>query len=286
MRSPQEPEWITDQGGEAFAHIYRVDAVLHDERSAFQRVRVIENLDFGRMLILDDAVQTTERDEFIYHELLAHVPLCTHPAPRRVLIIGGGDGGLLRETLRHPIEHATMVEIDRAVIDATLRWIPSIPANCYADPRARLLVDDGIRFVREGGEHFDVAMVDSTDPKGPSLGLFSSEFYGQMAALLGASGVLAVQSGSPLYQQDLIAMVQQHMAPHFRWVRTYLGAVPTYPGVFWTFTVGSQGRDPAGVNPEELVERMRHIPTRYYLPAAHHGLFVSPPFLQSAMSAG
>lgn len=286
MRSPQEPGWITDQGGEAFAHIYRVDAVLHDERSAFQRVRVIENLDFGRMLILDDAVQTTERDEFIYHELLAHVPLCTHPAPRRVLIIGGGDGGLLREVLRHPIEHATMVEIDRAVIDATLRWIPSIPANCYADPRARLLVDDGIRFVRESGEHFDVAMVDSTDPKGPSLGLFSSEFYGQMAALLGASGVLAVQSGSPLYQQDLIAMVQQHMAPHFRWVRTYLGAVPTYPGVFWTFTLGSSGRDPAGVNPEELVERMRQIPTRYYLPAAHHGLFAPPPFLQSAMSAG
>lgn len=286
MRSPQEPEWITDQGGEAFAHIYRVDAVLHDERSAFQRVRVIENLDFGRMLILDDAVQTTERDEFIYHELLAHVPLCTHPAPRRVLIIGGGDGGLLRETLRHPIEHATMVEIDRAVIDATLRWIPSIPANCYDDPRARLLVDDGIRFVRESAERFDVAMVDSTDPKGPSLGLFSSEFYGQMAGLLGKDGVLAVQSGSPLYQQDLIAMVRRHMAPHFRWVGTYLGAVPTYPGVFWTFTVGSQGRDPVEVNPEELVGRMRHIPTRYYIPAAHRSLFVPPPFLQDAMSAG
>lgn len=285
MNSPHEPGWITDQGGEAFAHIYRVDALLHDDRSAFQRVRVIENQDFGRMLILDDAVQTTERDEFIYHELLAHVPLCTHPAPRRVLIIGGGDGGLLREALRHPIEHATMVEIDRAVIDATLRWIPSIPSGCYDDPRARLLVDDGIRFVREGGERFNVAMVDSTDPKGPSLGLFSSEFYGQMAGLLGEDGVLAVQSGSPLYQQDLIAMVQRHMAPHFRWVRAYLGAVPTYPGVFWTFTVGSQSRDPLEVAPEELASRMRNIPTRYYLPGAHRGLFLPPPFLQDAMSA-
>lgn len=286
MPSRREPKWITDQGGEAFAHIYRIDAVLHDERSPFQRVRVIENLDFGRMLVLDDAVQTTERDEFIYHELLAHVPLCTHPEPRRVLIIGGGDGGLLREVLRHPIEHVTMVEIDRIVIEATLRWIPSIPANCYDDPRARLLVDDGIRFVRESGEHFDVAMVDSTDPKGPSLGLFSSEFYGQTAGLLGASGVLAVQSGSPLYQQDLIAMVKRHMAPHFKWVRTYLGAVPTYPGVFWTFTVGSQNRDPGELDPAELAGRMRHIPTRYYMPTAHKSLFVPPPFLQAAMSAG
>lgn len=286
MRSPNGQEWIKDQGGESFAHVYRVDAVLHDHSSPFQRVRVIENLDFGRMLILDEAVQTSERDEFIYHELLAHIPLCTHPAPRRVLIIGGGDGGLLRETLRHPIEHATMVEIDREVIEATLRWIPSIPARCYEDPRARLLVDDGIRFVRETGERFDVAMVDSTDPKGPSLGLFSGEFYGQIAGLLGDAGVLAVQSGSPIYQQDLIAMVRRHMAPHFRWVRTYMGAVPSYPGTFWTFTAGSQDRDPAEVTPEELAGRMRSIHTRYYLPAEHRNLFVPPPFLQEALSAG
>ncbi len=281
-----KPRWITDQGGEAFAHIYRVDAVLHDRRSAFQRVRIIENKDFGRMLILDDAVQTTERDEFIYHELLSHVPLCTHRAPRRALIIGGGDGGLLRETLRHPIEHATMVEIDREVIDATLRWIPTIPGGSYQDPRARLLVGDGIEFVRSGDEDFDVAMVDSTDPKGPSLGLFSSEFYAQMAGRLGDGGVLAVQSGSPLYQQDLIAMVRRNMAPHFRWVRTYLGAVPTYPGVLWTFTLGSQARDPMDASPEETTARMRGIPTRYYLPAAHRDLFVLPPFLHVAIPAG
>ncbi|MDR7420536.1 MAG: polyamine aminopropyltransferase [Armatimonadota bacterium] len=274
-------EWITDIGGESFAHVYRVDRLLHDARSPYQRVRVIENADFGRMLILDEAVQTTERDDFIYHELLGHVPLCTHPAPKRALVIGGGDGGLLREVLRQPLEHATMVELDRAVVDATLRFIPSVPGNVYDDPRARLLIQDGIVFVRETAERFDVAMVDSTDPSGPSLGLFSTEFYGNMARVLGRAGVLAVQSGSPLYQQDLVRMVRQNMTPHFRFVRTYLGTVPTYPGVLWTFTIGSQARDPVSLTEDEIAARLRGVATRYYTPAGHARLFDLPPFLRA-----
>ncbi len=280
-----EREWIADPGGPGFAHIYRVDALLHDSRSAYQRIRVIDNTDFGRMLILDEAVQTTERDDFIYHEMLAHVPLCAHPAPRRVLIIGGGDGGLLREALRHPIEHATMVELDREVIEVTRRWIRSIPGDAFDDPRTRLLIEDGIQFARQTTERFDVALVDSTDPKGPSLGLFSREFYGNIARLLGPSGVLAVQSGSPLYQQDVVAMVHRNMDPHFRWVRTYLGTVPTYPGVLWTFTLGAQARDPKAIDQAEIARRLQGIATQYYTPAAHHGLFDLPPFLRAALPA-
>jgi len=277
--------WITDPGGEGFAHTYRVDELLYDGRSSLQRIRVIQNRDFGRMLILDDAVQTTERDEFIYHELLSHVPLCTHPAPRRVLIIGGGDGGLLREALRHPLGHATMVEIDRDVIDVTRRFIPTIPGSAFEDPRTRLLVADGIAFARDSAENFDVALVDSTDPKGPSLGLFSEPFYADLARLLGANGVLAVQSGSPLYQQDVMAMVARGMTPHFRWVRPYMGTVPTYPGVLWSFTIGSQGRDPAALDQSELLIRMGGIDTRYYTPAAHRYLFAFPPFLAESAAA-
>jgi spermidine synthase len=277
-------DWITDPGGDAFAHTYRVDALLHDERSAYQRIRVIENGDFGRMLVLDEAVQTTEQDEFIYHELLSHVPLCTHPSPERVLIVGGGDGGLLREVLRHPVQHATMVELDRQVVDVTRRLMPAIPAKAFEDPRARLLIEDGIAFARDTREAFDVALVDSTDPKGPSLGLFSDAFYGDVARLMGGSGVLAVQSGSPLYQQDVIVMVRRNLAPHFRWIRTYLGTVPTYPGVLWTFTIGSQGRDPARLDSKELASRMTGIPTRYYTPETHRALFVPPPFLAEIMS--
>lgn len=276
-------EWITDMGGPGFAHIYRVDAVLHDSRSPYQRVRVVQNSDFGRMLVLDDAVQTTEGDDFIYHELLAHVPLCVHPAPRRVLIIGGGDGGLLREALRHPIEHATMVELDRTVVDVTRRLIPSIPGAAFDDPRARLVIDDGVRFARGPGETFDVALVDSTDPKGPSLGLFSSEFYGDLARRLGPAGVLAAQSGSPLYQQDVVAMVRRHLRPHFAWVRTYLGTVPTYPGVLWSFTIGSQTRDPATVGADEVAARLTGITTRYYTTTRHAALFDLPPFVRDAL---
>jgi spermidine synthase len=273
-------EWITDPGGEGFAHAYRVDELLYDGRSPYQRIRVIRNPDFGRMLVLDDAVQTTERDDFIYHELLCHVPLCTHPRPRRVLIIGGGDGGLLREVLRHPIEQATMVEIDPAVVEVTRQYLPQIPGQAFDDPRTRLVIDDGVAFVRQTTERFDVALVDSTDPVGPAVGLFSEAFYGQLAARLGPEGVLAVQSGSPLYQREVMAMVARHMTPHFRWVRAYLGTVPTYPGVLWTFTIGSQARDPLALDEAEVARRLAGITTRYYTPAAHRHLFAFPPFLR------
>jgi spermidine synthase len=155
----------------------------------------------------------------------------------------------------------------------------------YDDPRARLIIGDGIKFAAETTESFDVAMVDSTDPKGPSLGLFSTEFYGSLARRLGGSGVLAVQSGSPLYQQDVIAMVHRNMAPHFRWVRLYMGTVPTYPGVLWTFTIGSQSRDPVALDPMEIARRMEGIPTKYYTPRAHESLFRLPPFLLEGMTA-
>jgi spermidine synthase len=280
-----DTEWITDMGGPGFAHIYRVDALLHDSRSPYQRVRVVQNSDFGRMLVLDDAVQTTEHDDFIYHELLAHVPLCVHPAPRRALIIGGGDGGLLREALRHPLDQVTMVELDRTVVDVTRELIPSIPGGAFADPRARLIIDDGIGFARESHEAFDVAMVDSTDPKGPSLGLFASEFYGDLAGRLGPAGVLAVQSGSPLYQQDVIAMVRRHMAPYFTWVRTYLGTVPTYPGGLWSFTIGTPARDPAAVGGDEIARRLQGLATRYYTPTRHSALFDLPPFLRDTLDS-
>ncbi len=275
--------YITDEGGDGFAHVYRVDELLHESRSQFQRLRVVRNAFFGRMLVLDDAVQTTEADDFIYHELLSHVPLCAHPEPKRALIVGGGDGGLLREALRHPLEHVTMVEIDGEVVEVTRRWIPSIPQDAFEDPRVELRVADGVRFVEESEVGFDVAMVDSTDPKGPSLGLFSSEFYGRLAAMLGSRGVLAVQSGSPLYQKELIALVARNMRPHFRWVRHYLGHVPTYPGVLWSFTVGANGRDPIEVPDEEIAGRMSAIPTKYYTPRAHRGLFEFPPYLRAAL---
>jgi len=278
-------EWLWDHGGEGFAQTYRVDEVLFDAQSPYQRVRVIRTPQFGRMLILDDAVQTSEADEFCYHEMLAHLPLVTHPEPRRVLIIGGGDGGLLEEVLKHPVQGAVMVEIDRMVVDATLRWIPEIPGNAFQDPRTELRIGDGFAYVRECSDRFDVALVDSTDPQGPSVPLFGEAFYGDLYRVLREDGVLAVQSGSPLYQAELLAQVRHHLRAHFPVVRTYLTCVPSYPGVLWTFTLASKRFDPLALSPEAVDRRVAGFGLRYYTGLQHHAALNPPPFLKPILEA-
>lgn len=277
-------EWLWDHGGDGFAQTYRVDEVLFDAQSDYQRVRVIRTPMFGRMLILDDAVQTSEADEFCYHEMLAHPALLTHPHPRRVLIIGGGDGGLLEEVLKHPVERVVMVEIDRMVVDATLAHIPTIPGRAFDDPRTELRIEDGFAYVRGCTDRFDVALVDSTDPQGPSVPLFGEAFYGDLYQVLSEDGVLAVQSGSPLYQADLIAQVRRHLRAHFPVVRTVWTCVPSYPGVLWTFTLASKRRDPAALTPEEVDRRMAALGLRYYTGAQHHAALNPPPFLRAVLN--
>ncbi len=278
-------EWFRDTGGEGFAHAYRVDEVLFDGYSRYQHVQVIRNPFFGRMLILDEAVQTTEADEFIYHEMLAHLPLVTHPAPASLLIIGGGDGGLLEEALKHPLKRVVMVEIDELVIEVTRRFLPEIPKGAFEDPRLELRIEDGFAYVRSTGSRFDVALVDSTDPQGPSVPLFSAEFYADLHRLLTDEGVLAVQSGSPLYQRDLIVQIRQNLKRYFPVVRTYLVSIPTYPGAFWSFTLGSKGPDPLAVSPGVIEDRIAGMDLLYYTPARHHESLIPPPFLREILEA-
>ncbi|HEV8339633.1 MAG TPA: polyamine aminopropyltransferase [bacterium] len=275
--------WLTDVGGPGFAHTYRIDEDLYRGRSLYQEIRVIANADFGRMLVLDEAVQTTERDEFIYHEMLAHVPLLAHHAPRRILIIGGGDGGLLEEALKHPLEAAVMVEIDRDVIDVTRRFLPQIPGGAFDDPRTRLHIADGIRYVEESAETFDVILVDSTDPKGPAVGLFAQPFYAAARRRLSAGGVIAVQSGSPLYQQDLIRMVRVNLSAVFPQVFTYLATVPTYPGVLWSFTIGA-ATSPAAVSEDTVARRTAGFGLQYLTPVIYRAAFALPPFIARDLS--
>ncbi|HEX4841181.1 MAG TPA: polyamine aminopropyltransferase [bacterium] len=262
-------EWIVDIVGPGFAQATQVQDILFDDRSAFQHIQVASSPLFGRMLILDDAVQTTERDEYIYHEMLAHLPLLTHPAPRRVLIIGGGDGGTLEETLKHPIEHATLVEIDQDVVTVSRRFLPFISGGAFDDARTRLVIADGIEFVRTTPERFDVILVDSTDPKGPGLALFSPEFYAACTHVLAPDGLLVAQSGSLLYQRELTEMVRRHLRTAFPVVGTYWAAVPAYPGVLWGFSYGSLRHDPGRVNRTAISKRLTTIPTRLYSADTH-----------------
>jgi spermidine synthase len=274
--------WLVDQGSHDITTAFRVSRLLHQEQTAYQHLEIYESLMFGRMLVLDGAVQTTEREEFIYHEMLAHPALCTHPAPKRVLIIGGGDGGALEEALKHPLDRAILVEIDEAVVRTSREYLPAVAGRAFADPRATVVIGDGIEYAGKTAERFDVVIVDSTDPQGPATGLFSPEFYGTIARRLAPGGILTVQSGSAVYQRDLIRSVRRTLRPFFPVVRTYIAAVVEYPATLWSFTMGSLGPDPLAVTPESIARRTAGFDLRYYTPGGHQAAFAPPPFLRDA----
>jgi spermidine synthase len=274
--------WLLDQGSPDITSAFRVTRLVHTEQTPYQHLEIYDSAIFGRMLVLDGAVQTTEREEFVYHEMLAHPALCTHPAPKRVLIIGGGDGGALEEALKHPLEAATLVEIDEAVVRTSREYLSGVAGRAFEDSRAKLVIGDGIAYAGETSERFDVVMVDSTDPQGPAVGLFAPEFYGTIGRRLTPGGLLVVQSGSAIYQGDLIRSVRRTLRPFFPVVRTYVAAVVEYPGTLWSFTVGSLGPDPLAVTAETIAKRTEGFKLRYYTPVVHRAAFDAPPFLREA----
>lgn len=269
-------QWIGDLVGGGMAQTLQVDDVLYDAVSPYQHIQVAVSPLFGRMLILDDAVQTTESDEHVYHEMLAHLPLVTHPDPNRVLIIGGGDGGTLEEVLKHQVEHTTMVEIDRAVVDVSRTYLPGIARGAFDDPRARLLIADGIAFVRDTDERFDAVLVDSTDPKGAAEALFGEAFFALCARVLTPEGILCMQTGSLLYQRDVLAGVRSALSRIFPLVLPYWAAIPSYPGTLWTFTLASRGGDPRTLDRTAIAARVTGFGLRSYGPEAHHAALAIP----------
>ncbi|MGY8961914.1 MAG: polyamine aminopropyltransferase, partial [Alphaproteobacteria bacterium] len=199
----------------------KIDEVLVRRRGAHHDILLFENKLFGRVLTLDGVVQTTERDEFIFHEMLVHVPLLAHPAPRRVLIIGGGDGGALEEVLKHDcVEAVTLVEIDEAVVECSREFLPSICGAAFEDPRATIVIDDGVAFVGASEDQYDVILVDSTDPVGPGEALFESSFYQNCRDRLAPGGVLTSQFGVPFAEPEWLA-------------RPYLRLTDSFPNVIW-----------------------------------------------------
>jgi spermidine synthase len=228
------------------------------------------------MLVLDGIVQTSVVDEYIYHEMIAHVPLNTHPDPKRVLIIGGGDGGTLREVTKHPkVEKATLVEIDERVIAVSRKFLPELACGFDA-ANAEVVIGDGIKYVAENKNTFDLIIVDSTDPVGPAVGLFSLEFYRSVHEALREDGIFVAQTESPYFMADLIARIYKDISGIFPVTRTYWACIPTYPGSMWSFTLGSKKYDPLTVAPEAILD----YETRYYTPAIHRACFAMPRFLE------
>lgn len=279
---PAGRTWFTEYHSPQAGITFEVGRTLFDAKSDFQRVTIIETADYGRMLILDGAIQTTERDEFVYHEMLVHVPLCTHPQPRRVLIVGGGDGGCLREALRHPsVEEAVLCEIDGMVVEACRKHIPSIPGGALDDPRATVLIEDGVKYVKKNKRAFDVILVDSTDPVNMASPLTRESFFRAAREALRPGGIYAAQSQGPIFEGKGMRRISRTIRKVFPKVDYYLAGVPTYPGGVWAFALAAKdGTAPAKRKFRALPKSLE---MRYYSADVHRAAFALPPFVQEIL---
>ena len=262
---------------------------LAEVKSPYQTIEVFETQLWGKLLVIDGKIQACEFDEFVYHEMLVHLPMLSHPHPTEVMVIGGGDGGTLRESLRHrSVERATLVEIDVEVIRLCQKYMPELSRCIEEDPRVTLVTDDAALYLREAKHRFDVILVDSSDPEGPSESLFSLDFYASLKAALKSDGVVALQAGSPYFFESQLKKAFVELSQTFRYVRPYLIAIPTYPGGTWCLVAASDHLDAMDVSVEQLRERMSQrgvTGLRYYSPETHHGSLALPPFLKEWQAA-
>lgn len=270
--------WFSESQTKNVGMQLRVKETLFMGKSEFQDIAVIDSHQFGRMLVLDGVFQTSIAEEFIYHEMIAHVPLFTHPSPKHVLVIGGGDGGAIREVVRHDaVETAEMIEIDGMVVEVSKQFLPEISeALIQHHPKLELKIGDGIQHMRDAENKYDVIIVDCSDPIGPGEGLFTSEFYRDVYKALKEDGLFVQQTESPFYHQELITYVNKEIAALFPITKMYLATIPLYPSGLHCFTMGSKKYDPMKVD----VEKMQELKTRYHNKGIQKSCFVLPNFVQ------
>ncbi|GAE92549.1 spermidine synthase [Gracilibacillus boraciitolerans JCM 21714] len=269
--------WFTEKQTDNFGITAKINQTYHTEQTDFQRLDMVETAEWGgNMLLLDDMVMTTDRDEFVYHEMVAHVPLFTHPNPKAVLVVGGGDGGVIREVLKHPsVQKAVLVEIDGKVIEYSKKYLPNI-AGKLEDPRVEVRVADGFMHIAENQNKYDVIMVDSTEPVGPAVNLFTKGFYDGISKALKDDGIFVAQTDNPWFKADLIKQVYHDVREIFPVTRLYTANIPTYPSGLWTFTLGSKIHDPLKVKDD----RFHELETKYYTPQLHRACFALPKFVE------
>ncbi len=249
---------------------------LYSLQSRFQKIEVVENDYFGKILLLDGLVQTTEKDEFFYHEMLVHPPFMVHPLPRRVLIIGGGDGGGLKEVLRYPVEEVHFVEIDPKVIEVSKKYFPWL-TPCLKDERVNLSIMDGKKFIRKKTKKFDVVIIDSSDSVGPSVSLHQEAFYRDLKECLDPQGIVIAQVGSPFYHLETVAQEYAMFKDIFNTASVYLAPVPTYPGGCWCYAFLSERMDPLDV------KRKPPSGLKYFDLDVYRAAFRLPPYIKDRL---
>ncbi len=263
--------------GAAFS--MNITKILYSGKSQFQKIDVIETTHFGRVLLIDDLVMLTERDEFVYHEMIAHVPLYVHPEPKSVLIIGGGDGGTVRELLKHPeVEQVDLVDIDRMVSEVSLKYIPSVAGKLLSE-KVNCQYEDGVAYVKNTDKKYDVIIVDSTDPVSVGEGLFTQEFYQNCYNILKSDGILVNQAESPAYESDIVVSIARKLHSIFSQVYFYQAHIPSYPSGHWLFGFASKSYHPLKDFCEEKYRR-HNLKLKYYNSDLHYAAFALPNFVR------
>ena len=281
-----EKTFVRERLYEDYAQSFTVSDLLFEVKTEHQHLEIYQTPFLGRVMLLDGVVQTTEKDEFIYHEAMVHVPLFAHPNPERVLIIGGGDGGILREVVRHKnIKHITMVEIDGSVIDMCKEYFPKHSDGAYDDPRATIVIADGKDFVANCTDKFDVIIADSTDPIGPGEVLFTSDFYADEKKCLNEGGIMVAQNGVPFMQEQEVTNTWQRLSRIYKDASFYVAPVPTYTGGFLTVAWASDDLSLRQQSAAVIAERVAAagFETRYYNADVHAAAFALPNYIKALM---
>ncbi|MFZ0389691.1 MAG: polyamine aminopropyltransferase [Calditrichia bacterium] len=256
-----------------------VSDIVANVRSPFQNIQVVQSPFFGKVLLIDGCVMLTERDEFVYHEMIVHVPLYSHPAPQRILVIGGGDGGTVREIIKHPqVEQVDLVDIDKAVSDVCLQHIPSV-ASKLLSAKVSCYYEDGVKFVKNSPEKYDVVLIDSTDPINVGEGLFTSGFYRDCFGLLNKDGILVNQAESPFYTPEWVGSISGKLSEIFPHLFFYQAHIPTYPSGHWLFGFASKKPHPLTEFQEKRFQADR-LNLKYYNAEVHRAAFALPNFVR------
>lgn len=276
--------WYTEQHSKDVRFSIKVNKQLFSKESKYQRIDILESNEFGRFLTLDGLMMVTEKDEFIYHEMITHIPMATNPKIKKVLVIGGGDGGTVRELTRyHSIQEIHMVEIDEEVVSTAIEYLPTLSCK-LGDPRVKIFYQDGLKFVRTKEDEYDLIIVDSTDPFGPGEGLFTKEFYGNCFKALNDNGILVNQHESDYYRDYSSSMKRAHkrIKEVFPICKVYQAHIPTYPSGHWLFGFASKRVHPI-IDLNEKSWNELGIITRYYNTELHKGSFALPTYVNEMM---
>jgi spermidine synthase len=278
-------KWFFEEEDGSTGMAYKIVEHLHHSKSEFQTIDLFKTAGHGNLLTLDGLVMLTEEHEYLYHEMLVHVPMLSHPHPQRILVVGGGDGGTVRELLRHGcVESIDMVEIDEQVIEVSQQYLPDCSGG-LDDPKVSIIVQDAIEFVKKVENDYDVVLVDSTDPVGPGEGLFNKSFYQDIRKALKPDGIVAIQSESPFNHEGDVAIIYRKLRSVFPLVRIYLAPVPCYPYGTWSFMYCSKdSREPDVSRPDDA--RIIEKDCKYYNCKIHRSAFMLPNFMKEFVTSG